>query len=224
MREVIDRLGYRTHSGKNTDTVKKRLEWYGITTEHFHATKPTKRTPKNVFVSNSTAGQNTLRRWYKKGNYTQYVCSICGQEPVWMGKQLTLILDHINGNNRDDRLENLRWVCPNCNQQLETTNGKNLKRPVKIMPKNYCIDCNKEILQCSKRCTECMIRHKKLNSKKILVDRDELKRLVRSEPFEQVGREFGVSGNAVKKWCRSMNIPSRKIDIESYTVDEWMAV
>jgi len=66
-----------------------------------------------------------LRNWYKKGNYTKYECSICGQEPFWNGKELTLILDHINGVHTDDRLENLRWVCPNCNYQLDTTNGKN---------------------------------------------------------------------------------------------------
>ena len=44
------------------------------------------------------------------------------------GKALTLILDHINGRNHDDRLENLRWVCPNCNQQLDTTNGRNRRK------------------------------------------------------------------------------------------------
>ena len=49
--------------------------------------------------------------------------------PIWQGKPLTLILDHKNGNNRDNRLENLHWVCPNCNQQLPTTgyHGKNKK-------------------------------------------------------------------------------------------------
>ena len=74
-----------------------------------------KRQENNVFIENSTASQATLRRWYLKGEYTPYVCSICGQEPLWCGKELTLILDHINGKNHDDRLENLRWVCPNCN-------------------------------------------------------------------------------------------------------------
>ena len=74
----------------------------------------------------STINQKTLRRWYKKGNYTEYKCSICGLLPVWQNKELTLILDHINGLNNDDRLENLRWVCPNCNMQLPTTNGKNI--------------------------------------------------------------------------------------------------
>ncbi len=46
---------------------------------------------------------------------------------------MTLILDHINGENHDDRLENLRWVCPNCNQQLPTTGGRNQKRRKNII-------------------------------------------------------------------------------------------
>jgi uncharacterized protein with PIN domain len=91
-----------------------------------------------------------LRFWYKKGNYTPYICSICGLEPVWQDKELTLILDHINGINNDDRLENLRWVCPNCNQQLDTTNGKN-KRHSEHKIKT-CIDCGKKISQSSIRC------------------------------------------------------------------------
>ena len=90
--------------------------------------RPIKRTAANVFIENSTADQKTLRRHYFAGEYTEYKCSICGQEPIWNGKELTLILDHINGHNHDDRLENLRWVCPNCNQQLDTTNGKNVKK------------------------------------------------------------------------------------------------
>ena len=46
---------------------------------------------------------------------------------MWNGKELVLILDHINGKNRDDRLDNLRWVCPNCNAQLETFGTRNIK-------------------------------------------------------------------------------------------------
>ena len=127
IKEVIGKLGYQTSGGRNSETVKNKLNKYNIDISHFSYTKGIKRTEENIFIENSTASQQTLRRWYIKGQYTPYVCSICGQEPKWQGKELTLILDHINGSNHDDRLENLRWVCPNCNQQLETTGFKKMR-------------------------------------------------------------------------------------------------
>lgn len=129
LQEVLKKLGYSSVSGTNRQTVQSRLDKYNISTEHFTkgvgSNTGIARNPENVFIKNSTASQATLRRWYKKGNYTKYECSICGQEPFWNGKELTLTLDHINGNNIDDRLENLRWVCPNCDRQLDTFGSKN---------------------------------------------------------------------------------------------------
>ena len=128
MAELIDKIGYSTHSGSNRDTVRKRLKQYNIDVNHFgtyYARE--KRCPENIFVDNSTASQATLREWYKNGEYSEYKCSICGLEPIWMNKSLTLILDHKNGKNKDHRLQNLRWVCPNCNQQLDKTGFKNYK-------------------------------------------------------------------------------------------------
>lgn len=130
MIEVARKLGYTSHSGSNGERIRYRIDKLQLSTEHFSLNnrRPIKRSPENVFIENSTADQKTLRKYYRQGDYTPYVCSICSQEPFWNGKELTLILDHINGKNHDDRLENLRWVCPNCNQQLDTTNGKNIKR------------------------------------------------------------------------------------------------
>lgn len=124
-RDLMDKLKYKSHNGRAYETVRKRLEQYNISTDHFGSKDRVKRNAENIFIQNSTATQAVLRRWYVKGEYTPYKCSICGLEPFWNGKELTLTLDHINGINTDDRLENLRWVCPNCDRQLPTYGRRN---------------------------------------------------------------------------------------------------
>lgn len=128
MLEIAQKLGYTSHSGSNGQRIRLRIDKLGLSTEHFKIgyKRPQVRTPENIFIENSTASQKILRTHYYNGKYTPYVCSICGLKPIWQEKPLTLILDHINGHNHDDRLSNLRWVCPNCNMQLDTTNGKNI--------------------------------------------------------------------------------------------------
>lgn len=220
IKEVISKLGYSTCNGRNSDTVKKRIEKYNIDISHFTSTvSPIKRSEDNIFIENSTASQATLRRWYLKGNYTPYICSICEQKPFWQNKELTLILDHINGHNHDDRLENLRWVCPNCNQQLDTTNGKNHK----ILTKKthyYCIDCGKEISANAKRCIECANKFK-ISQYKLPITREDLKQQIRINSFTSIGLKYGVSDNAIRKWCDKFNLPRTKKDIKSYSDEEW---
>ena len=114
--EISQKIGYSKNSTA-TKPIKDRCKKLNISLEELgkiHSNRVL--TPEVVFVENSTVTQAVLRRWYLKQEYTPYVCSICGQEPFWNGKELTLILDHVNGINNDDRFENLRWVCPNCNQ------------------------------------------------------------------------------------------------------------
>ena len=228
LKEVIDSLGYATHSGSNNQTVKKRLELYNIDCSHFSYQSPIKRTEENIFCENSTASQTTLRRWYLKNNYTPYKCSICGMEPIWQGKELTLILDHINGKNHDDRLENLRWVCPNCNQQLETTGFKNKgynDTLEKQEIKRYCIDCGKEISrQSTGRCNDCANKAKKVPLEDMPVTREELKDLIRNTPFTTIANQFNVTDNAIRKWCDKFNLPRKKSDINNYSDIEWQNV
>lgn len=114
--DLILKLGYTTRSGSNHNTIRNRLDKYNIDYSHFGSClNSIERSVENVFIENSTATQKVLRHWYTKGNYSDYKCSICGMQPIWQGQPLILILDHINGCSNDDRLENLRWVCPNCN-------------------------------------------------------------------------------------------------------------
>lgn len=60
---------------------------------------------------------------HKTGN----LCSICGFTGDWNGMSITMILDHINGHSSDNRLENVRLVCPMCDTQLPTFKSKNKK-------------------------------------------------------------------------------------------------
>ena len=141
-RDLGRKLGYNCNSGALKKQIEERVKEFDIDTSHFKAvaSNAIERTEENIFIENSTAAQKTLRTWYKKGEYTDYKCSICSQEPFWNNQELTLVLDHINGINNDDRLENLRWVCPNCNMQLPTTN----RRKDILEKKYYCIDCGAE--------------------------------------------------------------------------------
>ena len=88
-------LGYKSNSGDLKNRLQKKVNEMGLDTSHFKHIETTSRNENNIFIKDSTADQSTLRRWYLKGNYTEYKCSICGQKPFWNGKELTLILDHI---------------------------------------------------------------------------------------------------------------------------------
>ena len=222
--EVIDKLGYSTHGGSNNTTVKKRIEQYSIDTSHFKSVKTVERNEENIFIENSTASQQTLRRWYIKGEYTPYICSICGQPPKWQGKSLTLILDHINGSNHDNRLENLRWVCPNYNQQLDTTGFKKMRTTQNLKKKYYCIDCGKEISHGATRCLACANKEHAKNSTMSLITREELKQLIRTIPFTQIATKYGVTDNAVRKWCDKYSLPRKKSDINTYSDEEWLKI
>ena len=218
--EFLKNLGYKSDSTKTRNVLMRKIEEYNLDISHLKQ-RPEfiKRTEQNIFIENSTASQHTLRDWYKKGEYTPYICSICGQEPIWQGKELTLILDHINGSNHDDRLENLRWVCPNCNQQLETTGFKKIR--ISEKEKVYCVDCGKEICNGSIRCIDCANKHKIKPIEELPITREELKNLIRNTSFVQIGNKYGVTDNAIRKWCDKFNLPRKKSDINSYSDEEW---
>lgn len=224
--EILIKLGYSCSSGGNHLKIKERIENLHLSTEHFYLTSKgsKRRTKEDVFVKDSTASQKTLREWFKKGNYSEYKCAICGQEANWQGKDLTLILDHIDGNNHNDVIENLRWVCPNCNQQLSTTGSRNYKWNETHLKNNklihtYCIKCGKEITSGALYCKECSYEQER----KVL-DRPswkELKDMIRTTPFTQIGKKYGVTDNTIRKWCKFYNLPQRKMDISTYSDEEW---
>lgn len=87
-----------------------------------------RRKDEEVFVENSNYARHRLKERILNQNILPYVCQKCGIGSEWNGKSMPLILDHINGVNNDNRLENLRFVCSNCDSQLPTYKSRNRKR------------------------------------------------------------------------------------------------
>lgn len=80
----------------------------------------------DIFCENSKHPRSNLRNAVFYYNVIQkYECNECGLGPVWNGKPMCLELDHISGNPTDNRVENLRWLCPNCHTQTSTHKGRN---------------------------------------------------------------------------------------------------
>ena len=86
---------------------------------------------------------------------------------------------------------------------------------------HYCIDCGKEISKQAIRCSDCA--HKK-QKKCERPPREVLKDMIRSMPFTKIGKEFGVSDNAIRKWCKDMNLPSRTKDIKNFSDKDWAKI
>ena len=141
------------------------------------------------------------------------VCEICKQAKIWNNKELVMTLDHINGDNHDNRIENLRWICPNCASQLSTFAGRNNKIhngyiPVQVRKykKKICPVCNiNEISVSSKMCIDCFSKERRKN----IPEKDILEKLIKEKSFVQIGKMYGVSDNAVRKWCKSYGLPFR---------------
>ena len=87
----------------------------------------------------------------------------------------------------------------------------------------YCISCGKPITKSSKtgHCVECAhINERKTNRP----SREELKKLIRIKSFLSIGKEYGVSDNAIRKWCKSYNLPYKKTIISKITDEEWLKI
>jgi len=138
--EVLNKLGLSPYNG-NHRTLRARIveenidmsvfdsnhkEWLKSKTKN--ATLSRYRTNDEIFVVNSDFQRRCLKDRIIKEKLKEYKCQECANAGRWCGKELSLQLDHINGINNDNRLENLRFLCPNCHSQCPTYGGKNIKR------------------------------------------------------------------------------------------------
>ena len=129
--EVLFKLGYTTKGNSwGYSQIKRRMTDLNLDYSIFKGKsylankKSDKISEQDILRENCKHQRTVLRRYIIKNNLIPYKCAICGCTE-WQGKTLSLELDHINGINNDNRLENLRFLCPNCHSQTSTYGSRN---------------------------------------------------------------------------------------------------
>ena len=198
--EVLTKLGKNTSSG-GYKFFKKYITNNNIDISHFWTKKEIienqfkegkikKISIDDMFTENSTVSRGTIKKRILKENIMDYKCVFCENDGTWIDKKISLVLDHINGINNDNRLENLRFLCPNCNSTL-VTHCKGSK--------GYVLKLKKEEKKIKKRDYKPRIEKRKV----VRPDKETLIKDVEENGYSATGRKYGVSDNAIRKWLNN---------------------
>jgi len=197
-KSLIKMLRYRTKienisHEKFNNNVKKRRQ------ENISQGNKFKPIPiENILVKNSTYTSSVnLKKKLLNLGLLKNECAIC-QINSWLDKPLVLQLDHINGKNNDNRITNLRLLCPNCHSQTENYAGKK-KKNNKKRKLNYCIKCGISVnnkVFCENCQNEISLKQRKVKRP----DYEKLMCDINNLGYSATGRKYGVSDVTIKKW------------------------
>lgn len=174
-------------------------------------------------------------------------CCICGFDKF----QEALEFHHVNPEEKelslssnimvslDKQIKEARkciLVCSNCHKGIHAKyyevpdNWKDLfdekqaqylleqNEEIKKGKKHYCKRCGKLLNNNTTYCVECGQIVQRVVERPT---REELKNLIRTKPFTQIGKVYGVTDNSIRKWCKLENLPTKKSDINFFTDQEW---
>lgn len=221
--DLLRKVGLNGH-GRNPETLKKLINEYGLDTTQnslnrsnlyrSNAAKTHLRTKINtqdILDGNhpNYTSSALLKRLVNEG-YKEYVCEICGINEH-NNFPITLQLHHIDGNRQNNNLSNLQILCPNCHSQTDNFAGK-------LSRKTFREKC---VSQEVKRKPALGKLRNVRRSMIPPVNRDELKSKIRSLPFTTIADMFGVTDNAIRKWCKKFALPFKKSEIKTISDAKW---
>ena len=206
-KNALEVLGLK-NKGNNFRTFKKRILEEGIDCSHFlkshdvmvMVNRRRKMNLDDIMVAGSSYSRSNLKKRLLDGGLIRNECYECGQTDEWKGKKLVMVLDHVNGISDDNRIENLRMLCPNCNSQQETFCGKHNKRK----RFGFCPSCGQKKHLDAKMCSRCAHIKRGLKSRKcVRPPISEVVDFVSENGWEAAGRRYGVSSTAIRGWIKN---------------------
>jgi hypothetical protein len=204
-------------AGGNHGTLRRYVEQvWRISTDHFGPDRARNEALRRdpiplslILVENSTYARGHLKlRLFREGLKARE-CELCGQDEIWRGRRMGLILDHVNGLANDNRLENLQIVCPNCAATLDTHCGRQNRLERDLRRCRHCGGEFSPAYASQRYCSRyCGARRKGDGGPRLerrTVDRPPYTHLIREIEalgYVGTGRRYGVSDNAIRKWLR----------------------
>lgn len=193
--EVKDRVPIESENSY-ARTIARFAALHSIPTEHLQ--RNVGKFDSDVFFSERKCSRSSIKRRILDEDLIPYECETC-EATEWQGVKLHLDLDHINGNPNDHRLENLRFLCPNCHSITPTYRWKNRKLPIKH---NYkCVSCGEPKNNRSPLCHPCYMK-----TDFVWPSNEDLSLLIWSHTMREVGENLCISWRAVTDRCKAQNI------------------
>lgn len=188
--------------------IKKEIQRLNLDISHFtgqgHNAGKTigpKRPIKDYFSNKFPIKSNELKLRILREGIKPFKCECCSLAE-WNGEKIPLELHHKDENHYNNNLENLEILCPNCHALSHKTDKK-----IRAKKEIYFCSCGREKYKNSKLCKLCNDTLPKLSQRRIQrPTKEELEILIKENSFSALGRKFGVSDNAIRKWCKTYRI------------------
>jgi HNH endonuclease len=195
--QIMAKCGLMAH-GANYATLRKRCAEEGINLTHLPRGSGANLGRKfgdsvnaPLLQPDSPSTRKQVKRYVLAKKLIPYACKICGNVGEWLGREMTLILDHENGKNNDHSISNLRLLCPNCNSQTITFCGRNC-------PKHY---------------DNPTFHAREPKRRYVRPSKEKLIEMLLTKTFTEIASEFGVTPTSIRRWLHAYGLPTTKKEL-----------